>query len=208
MHSISPCTTWSRGASWSRKRMVCGPPHNFGWPAGTGNKNQNLEGNTWLMRRCQAPIRTFTSCWSVFRPRPCIQWTEMKRRGERLPESQKEAHATLSVVIPLVLLCWPRQCRKGEGHFQVGLLFSGSGAVLRLTSVGENPNILGTILQTPLLAGYSGWQNHALLPPLPQLFPHPVGMFWTWATACGLNKCGLCVHKPVCILVPNLTVYM
>lgn len=77
MHSTSPCTTGSRGASWSRQKMVCGLPQHCGWPAGTGNKIQNLE-KTWLMRRCQAPIRTLTSCWSVFRPHPCIQWTELK----------------------------------------------------------------------------------------------------------------------------------
>lgn len=126
------------------------------------------------------------------------------RRGGNLPESQEEAHATLSLFPLLVLLCWPTQCRKDEGHFQAGLLFSGSGTELRLTLVRKNANILDAILHTSLLAGHSGWQDHPLLPsPLPQLFPPPVGMFWTWATACRLKKCGSCVHKPICVAVPH-----
>lgn len=97
-----------------------------------------------------------------------------------MPEPQKEAHAILSLFPLLALLCWPRERRKDKGRFQVGLMFSGSGTALILTLVRENPSTFGTILHISLLSGHSGWQDHMLLPsPLPQLFPHPVGVFST-----------------------------
>lgn len=43
-----------------------------------------------------------------------------------MPEPRKEAHAILSLFPLLALLCWPRECRKDEGHFQAGLMLSGS----------------------------------------------------------------------------------
>lgn len=162
-----------------------------------------FEGNTWLwlMRKCQAPIWTWVKSLHIV--------NRTKETGEvRACQSHKK-RLMPSWASSNYWLCSAGQENTEKMRDASKLIWCSVAQVQRTSFSGgeaEHPWHCTTCLIVIWALWLAG--SGATAQSLSQLFPHPVGMFSAWATACRQEKCGSCTHKPICVLVPNLTVHM